>query len=242
LFGNERLEWLRQFLELEHGIPSHDTFGCVFARLDPVQFEQGFLSWVASVFAVTEGEVVAIDGKTARRSHDRSKGKEAIHLVSAWATANHLVLGQRKVEDKSNEITAIPELLQLLMLNGCIVTIDAMGCQTAIAEQIVEQGADYVLPVKGNQPYLLEDITLFFDLAAQNDFTKVDHTYHRTVNGGHGRIEVRECWAIAGKDSLSFLRGAANWPGLTTIAMVRCRRQADAKSKEETRLLYLESG
>ena len=157
LFGNERLEWLRQFLELEHGIPSHDTFGRVFARLDPVQFEQGFLSWVASVFAATEGEVVAIDGKTARRSHDRSKGKEAIHLVSAWATANHLVLGQRKVEDKSNEITAIPELLQLLMLNGCIVTIDAMGCQTEIAEQIVEQGADYVLAVKGNQPVVCKN-------------------------------------------------------------------------------------
>ena len=235
LFGNERLEWLRQFLELEHGVPSHDTLGRVFARLDPVQFEQGFLSWVAAVFDVTEGEVVAIDGKTVRRSHDRSNGKEAIHMVSAWATANHLVLGQRKVDDKSNEITAIPELLQLLMLNGCIVTIDAMGCQTEIAEQIINQGADYVLAVKENQPHLLEDITLFFDLSAQNDFARVDHTYHQTVNGGHGRIEVRECWAIAGEDSLSFLRGAANWSGLTTIAMVHCRRQADAKSREETR-------
>lgn len=141
LFGNERLEWLRQFLELEHGIPSHDTFGRVFARLDPVQFEQGFLSWVASIFTVTEGEVVAIDGKTVRRSYDRSNGKEAIHMVSAWA-ANYLVLGQRKVEDKSNEITAIPELLQLLALNGCIVTIDAMGCQAEIAEQIVGLCAD----------------------------------------------------------------------------------------------------
>jgi predicted transposase YbfD/YdcC len=235
LFGNERLQWLRQFLELEHGIPSHDTFGRVFARLDPVQFEQGFLSWVAAVFTVTEGEVVAIDGKTVRRSHDRRNGKEAIHLVSAWATANHLVLGQRKVEDKSNEITAIPELLQMLMLNGCIVTIDAMGCQSEIAGQIIDQGADYVLSVKENQPHLLQDITLFFDLSAQNDFAKVDQTYHRTVNGGHGRIEVRECWAITGEDSLSFLRGAANWSGLTTIAMVRCRRQADAKSREETR-------
>ena len=235
LFGNERLEWLRQFLELEHGIPSHDTFGRVFARLDPVEFEQGFLSWVAAVFTVTEGEVVAIDGKSVRRSHDRRNGKEAIHLVSAWATANYLVLGQRKVDDKSNEITAIPELLQLLVLNGCIVTIDAMGCQTEIAEQIVDQGADYVLAVKENQPHLLEDITLFFDLSAQNDFAKVDHTYHRTVNGGHGRIEVRECWAIAGEDSLSFLRGAAYWSGLTTIVMVRCRRQADGKSSEETR-------
>lgn len=235
LFGNERLEWLRQFLELEHGIPSHDTFGRVFARLDPMQFEQGFLSWVAAVFTVTEGEVVAIDGKTVRRSHDRSKGKEAIHLVSAWATANHLVLGQRKVDDKSNEITAIPELLQLLALSGCIVTIDAMGCQTELAEQIVEKGADYVLAVKENQLHLLEDITLFFDLSEQNDFAKVDYSHHRTVNGGHGRVEVRECWAIAGENSLSFLRGAANWTGLTTIAMVRCRRQTEETTRVETR-------
>lgn len=235
LFGNERLEWLRQFLKLEHGTPSHDTFGRVFARLDPMQFEQGFLSWVAAVFTVTAGEVVAIDGKTVRRSHDRSNGKEAIHVVSAWATANHLVLGQRKVDEKSNEITAIPELLELLVLNGCIVTIDAMGCQTEIAEQIVGQGADYVLAVKENQPHLLEDIAVFFDLSEQNDFAKVDHTYHRTANGGHGRVEVRECWAISGENSLSFLRGAANWTGLTTIAMVRCRRQTNGKSSQETR-------
>jgi predicted transposase YbfD/YdcC len=235
LFGNERLEWLRQFLELEHGIPSHDTFGRVFARLDPVQFEQGFLSWVAAVFPVTEGEVVAIDGKTVRRSHDRSNGKEAIHLVSAWATANHLVLGQYKVDDKSNEITAIPELLRLLALNVCIVTIDAMGCQTEIAEQIIEQGAEYVLAVKENQPHLLEDITLFFDLSEQNDFAKVDHSHHRTVHGGHGRVEVRECWAISGEESLAFLRGASHWVGLTTMAKVRCRRQVGRKSSVETR-------
>lgn len=235
LFGNERQDWLRQFLELEHGTPSHDTFGRVFARLDPLQFEQGFLSWVAAVFTVTAGEVVAIDGKTVRRSHDRSNGQEAIHVVSAWATANHLVLGQRKVDEKSNEITAIPELLELLVLNGCIVTIDAMGCQTEIAEQIVGQGADYVLAVKENQPHLLEDITFFFDLSEQNDFAKVDHTYHRTANGGHGRVEVRECWAISGENSLSFLRGAANWTGLMTIAMVRCRRQTNGKTSQETR-------
>ncbi|MDX1687956.1 MAG: ISAs1 family transposase [Candidatus Promineifilaceae bacterium] len=235
LFGNERLEWLRQFLRLENGIPSHDTFGRVFARLDPVQFEQCFLSWVAAVFQMTEGEVVAIDGKTVRRSHDRGCGKTAIHLVSAWATANHLVLGQRKVDDKSNEITAIPELLHLLELNGCVVTIDAMGCQTEIAEQIVEQGADYVLAVKENQPHLLEDMTLFFDLAQQNDFAKVEHTYHRTVNGGHGRVETRECWAISGQESLDFLRGARNWSGLTTIVMVRARRQIGQERSEETR-------
>lgn len=235
LFGNERLAWLRQFLKLEHGIPSHDTFGRVFARLDPVPFEQCFLSWVGAVFQVTEGQVVAIDGKTVRRSHDRGCGQAAIHLVSAWATANHLVLGQLKVADKSNEITAIPELLHLLELNGCIVTIDAMGCQTDIAEQIVDQGADYVLAVKENQLHLLEDMGLFFDLAQQNDFATVEHTYHRTVNAGHGRVETRECWAIAGQESLSFLRGATNWSGLRTIAMVRSRRQLGQESSEETR-------
>lgn len=235
LFGNERLAWLRQFLELEHGIPSHDTFGRVFARLDPLQFEQCFLSWVGAVFQVTKGQVVAIDGKTVRRSHDRGCGQAAIHLVSAWATANHLVLGQLKVDDKSNEISAIPELLHLLELSGCIVTIDAMGCQTEIAAQIVDQGADYVLTVKENQLHLLEDITLFFDLAQQNGFVKVDHTYQRTVNAGHGRVETRECWAISGQESLDFLRGASNWAGLTTIAMVRSHRQVGQESSAETR-------
>lgn len=235
LFGNERLAWLRQFLALEQGIPSHDTFGRVFARLDPVQFEQCFLSWVGAVFQITKGQVVAIDGKTVRRSYNRGCGQTAIHLVSAWATANHLVLGQLKVEDKSNEITAIPALLQLLELHGCIVTIDAMGCQTEIAGQIVEQGADYVLAVKENQLHLLEDMALFFDLAQQNDFAKVEHTYQRTVNSGHGRVETRECWAISGQESLAFLRGASNWSGLTTIAMVRSRRQIGQESSEETR-------
>lgn len=235
LFGKERLAWLRQFLELEHGIPSHDTFGRVFARLDPLQFEQCFLSWVAGVFQVTEGQVVAIDGKRVRRSHNRSCGQAAIHLVSAWATANHLVLGQQKVEDKSNEITAIPALLQLLELHGCIVTIDALGCQTDIAQQIVAQGADYVLAVKENQPQLLEDMTLCFALAQQHDFAKVQHTYHRTVNGGHGRVEVRECWVISGAESLDFLRGASNWSGLTTIALVRAQRQVGQERSEETR-------
>ncbi len=235
MFGNERLAWLRRFLTLEKGIPSHDTFGRVFARLDPTQFEQCFRSWVTSVFQVTKGQVVAIDGKTARRSHDRDQGKAAVHLVSAWATANHLVLGQRPVEEKSNEIRAIPELLRLLEVEGCIVTIDAIGCQTDIAQEIVEQGADYLLTVKENQPHLLEDMTLFFELAMQNDFAKVAHTYQRTVNSGHGRVEVRECWAISGEESLDFLRGAMNWPGLTTIAMVRGRRQVGQESSEETR-------
>lgn len=235
LFGNERLGWLRQFMALENGIPSHDTFGRVFARLDPAQFQQCFITWVKAVFQVTQGQVVAVDGKSIRRSHDRTSGREAIHMVSAWATDSHLVLGQQKVDAKSNEITAIPDLLKLLDIAGCIITIDAMGCQTEIAEQIVDQEADYLLAVKGNQPHLQEDMELFFRLAQQNDFQKVEHTYAWRVNKNHSRIETRECWAISGDDSLQFLRDYDRWPGLTTLAMVTNRRDVNGRSTVETR-------
>ena len=235
LFGNERLDWLRQFLKLKNGIPSHDTFGRVFARINAEQFQACFASWVQAVFQASKGQVIAVDGKQARRSHDRANDKKAIHIVSAWATANHLVLGQQKVNEKSNEITAIPELLRLLDVKGCIVTIDAMGCQTKIAEQIIDQGADYVLAVKENQSHLYEDIDLFFQLAHQNDFQRVNHTYDRTVNKGHGRIETRQCWAISGEDSLQFLRDHDQWIGLQTIAKVNSRRQVNGKTTTETR-------
>lgn len=234
LFGKAKEGWLKRYLALPHGIPSHDTFGRVFARLDPERFEASFLSWVQAVFERTEGEVVALDGKTVRRSHDRSNGKSAIHLVSAWATANHLVLGQVKVNDKSNEITAIPQLLRVLALKGCIVTIDAMGCQTEIARQILAADADYVLTVKDNQANLLEDISFFFDLAQQNQFENVDYDYAKTVNGGHGRIETRECWTIAGVESLDFLRGYDNWQGLQTMVKVKRRRQKEDEVTTET--------
>lgn len=235
LFGNERREWLRQYLELKNGIPSHDTFGRVFARLDPEEFQARFAGWVQAVFQVTKGEVVAIDGKTVRRSHDRSEGKEAVHVVSAWATANHLVLGQQTVEEKSNEITAIPELLRLLDVSGCIVTIDAMGCQTDLAEQVVKQKADYVLAVKDNQLHLHEDMALFFRLAEQNDFQKVDSSYVRTVDKNHGRLEIRQCWAITGEDSLHFLRDYDRWHGLRTLAKVTSQRQVNGHTSTETR-------
>ncbi|MGH2538079.1 MAG: ISAs1 family transposase [Candidatus Promineifilaceae bacterium] len=235
LFGKARQEWLRPFLELKNGIPFHDTFGRAFARLDAGQFQHSFASWVQAVFQATQGQVVAIDGKTARRSHDRVIGRDAIHLVSAWAAANHQVLGQKEVADKSNEITAIPQLLRLLDVQGCIVTVDAMGCQTEIAEQIIGQGADYLLTVKGNQANLLDDISLFFRLAQQNDFQKVDHTYHRTTNKGHGRVEIRQCRAISGEESLQFLRESAAWKGLRSIAMVTGERRVGQKSSIETR-------
>lgn len=234
LFGQQKQEWLSRFLNLEHGIPSHDTFGRVFARLDPEQFRQSFLSWVQAVFHITGGQVIALDGKELRRSHDKGLGKQAIRMISAWATANRLVLGQRKVGHRSSEITAIPKLLKLLDINGCIITIDAIGTQTKIAAQIIQQGADYLLPVKENQANLREDIALFFKLAAKDEFAKVGYTYHRTVDNNHGRMEIRECWAIDGAENLDFLRGAADWPRLQTIVMIRSQRRLPRKTSVET--------
>lgn len=234
-FGEQKRDWLAKFLHLEKGIPSHDTFGRVFARVDPEQFSQGFLAWVQAVFETTNGQVIAIDGKQLRRSYDKSSKKKAIQMVSAWATENHLVLGQVKVKGKSNEITAIPTLLALLDVRGCIVTIDAIGTQTEIAQQVIDQGGDYLLSVKKNQKQLYEDIKLFFNLAQENEFAKVNHTYHRTSNGGHGRIEIRECWAICGTDSLAFLRGVDNWPGLQSIVMMRFERRIKGKTTQQTR-------
>ena len=161
-FGKAKHQWLKKILELPNGIPSHDTFARVFALLNPEQFQDCFLHWVKSIAEVSEGEVIAIDGKTLRQSYDNANGKGAIQMVSAWATANRLVLGQCKVESKSNEITAIPKLLKMLELKGCIVTIDAMGTQTKIAQQIVEGGGDYVLALKGNQGNLCEDVEQLF--------------------------------------------------------------------------------
>lgn len=235
MFGQQKKEWLSRFLDLKNGIPSHDTFGRVFARLDPEQFQCSFLSWVQAVFAVTGGQVIAVDGKALRRSHDKEAGKHAIHMISAWATDSRLVLGQQKVAKRSSEITAIPKLLKLLDISGCIVTIDAIGTQTKIAAQIIKQDADYLLPVKENQTHLLEDIALFFELAEKDGFAKVGHSYHRTVDNKHGRMEIRECWAIDGADNLDFLRGAAEWPRLQTIVRIRSERRLKRKSEVKIR-------
>ena len=174
------------FLELPHGIPSHDTFGDVFSRLDPEQFQQCFMAWTQAVSDLIPGEVVAIDGKTVRRSHDRNVGQRAIHLVSAWASANTLTLGQVKTAEKSNEITAIPQLLPMLELKGCIVTIDAMGCQKEIAQGILDRGAGYVLALKENQGQLYEDVRDLFEGAEEFGFGGVPHDYATTLNKDHG--------------------------------------------------------
>jgi predicted transposase YbfD/YdcC len=235
-WGNAKLDWLRQQgLPLPNGIPSHDTFGDVFGRLKPEQFETSFLRWVQAVMGASGGKVVAIDGKTLRRSHDRRLGKSAIHMVSAWASANHLLLGQVKVDEKSNEITAIPALLALLSLGGAIVTIDAMGTQTAIARAIVDQGADYVLAVKENQGHLYEDVVATFEDAQQRQFEHVPHTYAKTTNKGHGRIEIRECWVIERLDYLEALRTADAWSELRSLIMIKAERRVGEEISVERR-------
>lgn len=235
LFGNAKLAWLRTFLELPNGIPSHDTFGRVFARLNAEQFQQCFLSWIQAVSEVTRGQVVAIDGKVLRGSCNRMLGKAGIDMVSAWATANHLVLGQVKVDDKSNEITAIPKLLQVLEIAGCIVTIDAIGCQLEIAQTIIDQDADYVLVVKKNQGHLYEDIHELFDAAQEVNFKDVPHGYHKTTDKAHGRLEIRQCWTISDAALVSYLRNRAGWRNLRTLVKVVAERRVNGETTIEPR-------
>ena len=225
LFGKSKREWFQTFLELPHGIPSHDTFGAVFARLDPAQLQNCFVSWTQAIAELLPGEVVAIDGKTARRSYDRAGKKGAIHMVSAWASQQSLTLGQVKTDEKSNEITAIPQLLEMLDLNGCIVTIDAMGCQREIAQQITEGGADYVLAVKANQGQLYEGIQDLFEGAAALGFDGAPYDYVETVDKGHGRVERRECWVITDPDCLNYVDPQGQWPQLKAAVRVAGHRQ-----------------
>jgi predicted transposase YbfD/YdcC len=236
-FGHEREEWLKQFLELPEGIPSHDTFNRVLRVLDPVQFQACFLRWMQAVAEVTAGEIVAIDGKALRRSFAKGRGKRAIHMVSAWASENGVVLGQRKVDTKSNEITAIPELLDLLVLSGCIVTIDAMGCQRTIAQKIVDHGADYVLALKGNQPTLEQAVERFFVTGPEAETHRTRSEYHEQTERGHGRVETRCAWISA---DLEAALSAAAWPGLQSIGMVEATRTLGGKTSVEQRF-YLSS-
>lgn len=232
-FGKARRDWLSSFLELPSGIPSHDTFGRFFAALEGEAFQTAFMRWVEGVFRVSKGQVVAIDGKTVRRSHDRTIGKDAIHMVNAWATHNGIALGQWKTDAKSNEITAIPPLLRQLNVAGCIVTVDALGAQTKIAQSIRDEKADYVLRVKDNQGRLHQDLQDWFAYADQVRFADMAHSYAETINKGHGRIEIRRCWAISDPLAFEYIRNYAGWVDLQTIVRVqRERRLADTIETE----------
>ena len=239
-FGKSKFSWLKTFLELPNGIPSHDTFGRVFSMLDAQQFQLAFWEWVCAVNDIVQGQVINIDGKCLRGSDDQKLGKRAIYMVSAWATENELVLGQRKVDEKSNEITAIPELLKMLAISGCIVTIDAMGTQTSIAKTIIDRQADYVLSVKENQGHLFEDISVLFAVDQASNFKYATLDDYKTVNKGHGRIEIRECWSTSNPEYLNLIRGVQNWAGLRSIAMVICTRIIEGKETREVRF-YISS-
>ena len=237
-FGKAKEEWLTSLLELPNGIPSHDTFGRVFAQLDPKQFEACFLQWVQSLSETISG-VIAIDGKTLRRSHDHGAGKQALHLVSAWAAENRLVLAQVATAEKSNEITAIPLLLRQLELAGCLVTIDAMGTQLEVAAQIIDQEGDYALALKKKQGTLYQEVKETFALAQAEEFAHVQHQFHQTVNKGHGRLEIRRYWTIADPEYLGYLDPKRRWKGFQGIGMVQAERRMGQVTTQETRYYLL---
>lgn len=229
-FAEIQEEWLRGYIELPHGIPSADTIARVFSLIDPNQFETAFRNWVCSFYKVEEGKIIAIDGKRVRGSH--GNGKSAIHMVGAFATEAGLALAQVKTEDKSNEITAIPELLDALLLKGCIVTLDAMGCQKNIVEKIREKEGDYVISLKGNQGNLHEDVRLFLATEKENGFKKTSHDFYETIEKGHGRIETRRYWIT---DHIDWLDQKEEWAGLRTIGLVESIRETKDKTEQELR-------
>jgi predicted transposase YbfD/YdcC len=233
LFGKSKEKWFRGFLELPHGIPSHDTFGRVFGRIEPEQFQECFREWIAAVEERTEGQVIALDGKQLRRSHDKKHDKKAIYMVSAWASENSLVLGQRKVDERSNEITAVPKLLDLLEISGCIVTTDALNSQTEIAEKVLENDADYLFAIKENWPQLLETIQGLFDYPDEMRWVK--HHYHKTVDDDHGRSEVRECWTTSDPEYLQYITSTTNWPNVQSIGVIEATRSTGEETTVKRR-------
>jgi len=228
-----KYEWLKQFLELPNGIPSHDTFSRVFARLNPQQFQQCFFNWIKAINKMTLGEVIAIDGKSLRHSYDKGADKKAIHMVSAWATQNRLVLGQLAVDEKSNEITAIPELIKVLELSGCIVTIDAMGCQKEIVKLIAEQNADYIITLKKNQGSLYENVEQLFKSAIRNRFQGIQHSEYHTREQAHGREEIRHYLMLT--DINERIDSKNKWSRLKSVGLVESVRTVDGKTTIETR-------
>ena len=232
MVGHARLEWFKERGLLKKGVPVDDTIARIISRLDPEQLQSCFIKWTESIGQSSTGKVIAIDGKSLRHSFDKKKGKSAIHMVSAFATANGIVLGQKKIFEKSNEITAIPELLQLIDIKGGIVTIDAMGCQKKIAKTIISKEADYVLAVKDNQKNLHEEIIDFFDVAEDNNFKNINFDYFEEVNKGHGRVETRKYWISDNLDSIGKLD---EWAGLNCLGMVESHRHINGKTSIEVR-------
>ena len=235
--GRAKENWFKQFLALPNGIPAHDTFRRVFLLINPQKFQEAFLCWVRAVAKVTDGEVVAIDGKQARGART-ADGKEGLRMVSAWASEQRLVLGQLKTEEKSNEIRAIPLLLQLLELRGCIVTIDAMGCQREVTAQIISQGADYVLSLKGNQGLMHEEVAEYFAWAEEINFKDLAVDYCATLEKDHGRIEGRRCWATEDTD---WFTEKAEWAGLRSFIMIEAEREVLGQGLSVERRYFISS-
>ena len=231
-FGHAKRAWLATFLELPNGIPSHDTFRRVFLLLAPQSFAEVFLRWTQNLRTAVGAEVVALDGKTLRRSFDRAKGRGPLHLVSAWAATNRLVLGQLATAEKSNEITAVPELLRTLELAGCIVTVDALNCQKTIAKEISEADADYVLALKGNHGTAHAEVKSFLEDAHHRRFAGVTHDFMETVDKDHGRVEVRRYWIT---DQIGWFADRGQWEKLRTVAMVEAERHVGDQLSVERR-------
>jgi predicted transposase YbfD/YdcC len=232
-FARAKRKWLKTFLKLPHGIPSHDTFGRVFAAIKPEAFERCFSAWIAALAETRPGELIAIDGKTLRHSFDQASGKAAIHMISAWSLANGLVFGQLATEAKSNEITAIPKLLELLDLRGAVVSIDAMGCQKEIARKIVENGGDYLFSLKGNQSTMHNEVSWWLDQAIAGQLREAQLDYHRQSNKNHGRREIRQVWCT---DQVDWFADRGQWLGLHSLIAVEGERHlADGRVEKERR-------
>ena len=238
-YGKTKQAWLETFLDLPHGIPSHDTFGRVFSLLDPQELRNSFLSWVSSITKKMELELIHVDGKTVKGSYDREGKLKALHSVSAWSSEHGLVLAQQKVDSKSNEITAVPLVLKLLNLKGAVVTLDAMGTQREIASQIKQAEGEYVLALKGNQGKLSQQVENWFNQAQAKNWQGINLSYHETVETGHHRIETRQVWAVP-VSQLPPLHRQRQWVGLTTVVMVKSTRQLWNKTTTAVRF-YISS-
>jgi len=229
-YGKAKQAWLNSFLDLTHGIPSHDTINRVFRWLNPEHFQQCFLNWAQAISKLEQGEIVALDGKKLRGSKDRLHDKDGIWMVSAWAANNNFVLGQEKVAEKSNEITAIPTLLPMLDIAGCVVTIDAIGTQTTIVDEIVRQNADYILPVKDNQKKLRETIEMLFDGFEAGNYDSVVYDTHKQPSSGHDREEIRQCWMVDQPEYIAYLDHHEQWANLRSVAKMMTVRTNSGKT------------